>query len=129
MRVARPASTSSSPVANGSSVPAWPTFTPFPSRRRRRATTSCDVTPAGLSTRKTPSTLTGAAASPGPPRSELLGKLLAQEGDELRELELGREAGRAAVPAAAARARDPRDVDAVVGRPQRDLARRRAVRE
>ena len=55
MRVPRPTSTSSRPVANGSSVPAWPTFTPFPSRRRTFATTSCDVTPAGLSTSRTPS--------------------------------------------------------------------------
>ena len=53
--MARPISTSSSPVANGSSVPACPTFTPRPSRRRIAATTSWDVTPAGLSARRTPS--------------------------------------------------------------------------
>ena len=40
----------------GPACPAWPTFTPLPSRRRTFATTSCDVTPAGLSTSSTPST-------------------------------------------------------------------------
>ena len=53
---------------------------------------------------------------------------LRRNDDELAELEVGREAGRAAVPAAALRPRDHRDVDAVVGRAQRDLApRRRAL--
>ena len=36
-------------MASGSSVPAWPTFR-VPRRRRQRATTSCDVQPACLST-------------------------------------------------------------------------------
>ena len=53
--------------------------------------------------------------------------LLAQELHQLVELEVGGEAGRAAMPAAAQRPRDHRDVDAVVGRAQRDLARRLAV--
>src|ERR1700722_16758586 len=44
----------SSPVAIGSSVPQWPTFL-IPSWRRTSATTSCDVMPSALSTRKTPS--------------------------------------------------------------------------
>src|SRR3954469_6412697 len=116
-RVARPTSTSSRPVANGSSVPAWPTLTPAPSCRRTRATTSCDVTPAGLSTSRTPSAL------------ELLGKLAAQEVDELREPEVGREAGRAAVPAAAARPGDAGEREAGVGGAQRDLAGGRALGE
>ena len=56
-RVARPTSTSSRPVANGSSVPAWPTrgrpalgCPPVASRTARRAaaTTSCEVGPGGL---------------------------------------------------------------------------------
>src|SRR5438046_8310047 len=37
------------PVAIGSSVPAWPTFF-VPASRRTRATTSCEVMPPGLST-------------------------------------------------------------------------------
>src|SRR5687767_3838713 len=53
-RVARPTRRTSSPVANGSSVPAWPTRR-SPSERRVVATTSCDVIPAGLSTRRIPS--------------------------------------------------------------------------
>src|SRR3954447_23732490 len=113
-RVARPTSTSSRPVANGSSVPAWPTFTPRPSRRRTPSTTSWEVIPAGLSTRRTPS-------------SELAGNLGPQDLDQLGIAEVGRDPGRAPVPAAAGRAGDARDVDAVVGRAQRDLAARRAA--
>ena len=44
----RPSRTISRPVANGSSVPAWPTLHAV--RALARATTSCEVTPAGLST-------------------------------------------------------------------------------
>src|SRR3954471_16307018 len=52
--VPRPRVSKSKPVAIGSSVPQWPTF--FIWRRRRTiATTSCDVIPAALSTRSTPS--------------------------------------------------------------------------
>src|SRR4051812_45650908 len=117
MRVPRPTRTSSRPVANGSSVPAWPTFTPFPSRRRTPATTSCDVTPAGLSTSKIPSVIAARRESEPPGerrRSQLLRELVPQERDELWELELRGEAGRPAVPATAARAGDRRDVDTVV---------------
>ena len=39
--------TTSTPVAMGSSVPAWPTLR-VPARRRMRATTSCDVQSGGL---------------------------------------------------------------------------------
>src|SRR4030095_8924246 len=54
-RVARPTRTTSTPVANGSSVPEWPM------RRscrmcRTRPTTSCEVMPSGLSIIRTPST-------------------------------------------------------------------------
>src|SRR5256884_7367746 len=41
------------PVAIGSSVPAWPTFF-VPASRRTRATTSCEVMPPGLSTMTRP---------------------------------------------------------------------------
>src|SRR5688572_13606668 len=53
-RVALPNATRSSPVAKGSSVPVWPAFTP-PRARRTIATTSWELTPAGLSTSNTPS--------------------------------------------------------------------------
>ena len=47
-RVARFTPTTSTPVAIGSSVPAWPTLR-VPSSRRTRPTTWCEVQPAGLS--------------------------------------------------------------------------------
>src|SRR6476469_2245287 len=54
--VPRPRVRRSRPVAIGSSVPQWPTL--FICRRRRTiATTSCEVIPAALSTRSTPSGL------------------------------------------------------------------------
>src|SRR5215212_5463448 len=53
-RVERPTSRTSKPVANGSSVPAWP-IRRSPRLRRATSTTSCDVTPDGLSTSKRPS--------------------------------------------------------------------------
>src|ERR1700761_2475247 len=43
----------STPVAIGSSVPAWPTRR-VRARRRTRATTSCEVMPPGLSTMTSP---------------------------------------------------------------------------
>ena len=46
-RVARLTPRTSTPVAIGSSVPAWPTFR-VPASRRTRPTTSCDVQPDGL---------------------------------------------------------------------------------
>src|SRR5579863_2991493 len=52
-RVAFSMPTTSTPVAIGSSVPAWPTRRVC-ARRRTRATTSCDVRPAGLSTMSRP---------------------------------------------------------------------------
>src|SRR5919112_2788871 len=65
-RVARPTRTSSRPVANGSSVPAWPTRRRGldPSCRRTAATMSCEVLPAGLSTSRSPSCAAG-GGSPG----------------------------------------------------------------
>ena len=52
-RVARPTPSTSTPVAIGSSVPAWPTLR-VPRARRARATTSCEVSPPGLSTTTRP---------------------------------------------------------------------------
>src|SRR5438046_2317864 len=120
--VARPVRTMSSPVANGSSVPACPTrMTPGPLRgpptvRRTCATRSCDVRPAGLSISRTRSTVRPAGGSDGRERPELQGHLLAQEAHELVLGELGGEAGGLPVPAAATGAGDDRHVDLTVGR-------------
>ncbi len=61
--MARSIPTTSTPVAIGSSVPAWPTLR-VPNRRRHRPTTSWLVIPAGLSTTTRP-----AGLIPGPLRS------------------------------------------------------------
>src|SRR5439155_12066425 len=53
-RVARPRTSGRTPVAAGSSVPVWP-MRRSPRTRRMRATTSCEVGPAGLSTISRPS--------------------------------------------------------------------------
>src|SRR5207302_6646934 len=53
-RVARPTPSSSTPVAMGSRVPAWPTFF-VPRSFRTPSTTSCDVMPAGLKATTSPS--------------------------------------------------------------------------
>ena len=62
--MARPSPTSSTPVASGSRVPAWPTRR-CPKMRRHRATTSCEVQPASLSTTTRPLTVD----APGGPAS------------------------------------------------------------
>src|SRR5262245_54092507 len=103
--VALPSSTIRSPVANGSSVPACPTFPPR--SRRTRSTRSCEVIPAGLSQIRMP-----AAAG-----SELLADLLTQQLDQLGVSEVGRETRRPLVPAAAVLASDRRDIDGPVRRP------------
>src|SRR3712207_1668762 len=76
-RVARSTPSTSTPVAIGSSVPPWPTRR-VPANRRTRATTSCDVIPAGLSTTTMPPLLTVAhlmrsdrGAVPRPPAQPL----------------------------------------------------------
>ena len=78
-RVAVPTSKSRSPLANGSSVPAWPVLTP-PSARRTAATTSCEVMPTGLSTSSTPSMGLLGERLRG---VQLRRDLRAQEGDQL----------------------------------------------
>src|SRR3954447_16707597 len=101
-----PTRTSRSPVAKGSSVPAWPTLVPRGYSRRTVATMSCEVFPAGLSMRRMPSLRAA---------SELRRDLFAQEVHERLELELGGEPGRLAVPAPALRTGDGGDVDLAVG--------------
>ena len=61
--MAEPTPRTSSPVAIGSSVPAWPTLR-TDSTRRARATTSCEVMPPALSTSSSPGG-TSASASAG----------------------------------------------------------------
>src|SRR5437762_3960682 len=117
-RRARPTRTSSRPVANGSRVPACPALR-TPSSRLTASVMSCEVLPGGLSTRTSPSIARG---------SELLGELLAQEGDELFLRHLGGEPSRLPVPPATSGAGDDRHVDLAVGRPQRDLLAPRARR-
>src|SRR4051795_5276879 len=137
-RVARPARTSSSPVAKGSSVPAWPTFIPRPRPRRTPATMSWEVFPAGLSMRRIPPGIRSREAgcrgswsgrgagcpaedSRAGPSAKLLGDLRPQEGHELVPGQRGGEARGLGVAAAPLLARDARDVHALVAGPQRDL--------
>src|SRR4051812_20084625 len=119
-RVAAPTSTSSRPVAKGSSVPACPTLVFRGRLRRTWATTSCEVMPAGLGKRITPCSITGAGAyradlgcfssvyatKDSPPSGpwaccckplQLLGHFAPQRVHELVDRELGGEARRLAV--------------------------------
>src|SRR5512137_387098 len=57
IRAAWPRQTTSTPVASGSRVPAWPTRR-SPLQRRTMETTAKEVLPAGLRTLRIPSTLT-----------------------------------------------------------------------
>src|SRR3954453_14076307 len=109
---------SSSPVANGSSVPACPVFAPV--TRRICATIANDDGPAGLSTSATPD---GSRARGGTLREESLADGL---GDLVERL-LGREAGGLAVAAAAEAPGDHRHVELVDARAQRPLVRRARV--
>src|SRR5262245_59117914 len=103
-----------SPVAKGSSVPAWPVRAPV--RRRSSATTENDERPGGLSTRTTPA---GLSARGGTLSSELA----SDEGGDVLHGRLAREAGRLAVAAAVRAASNRRHVELVDARPQRDPPR------
>ena len=69
--VARPTSTSNTPVANESSVPAWPTLVPRGKRVFTRPTTRAEVIPAGLSTTIT-LPMAGSSSVGGPSISPML---------------------------------------------------------
>ena len=77
-RVTSPTPTTSTPVALGSSVPAWP-IRRSPRRRRSMPTTSWLVTPAGLSTIDSPWTVGGRRAPPSRRRRAAVGAIGAQD--------------------------------------------------
>src|SRR5438105_2502083 len=117
-RVAAPESSTSSPVANGSSVPVWPVRAPV--RRRSAATSANDDGPAGLSTKATPTGLRALGTGTGCVADERA----AEERDQLVDRLLRGEAGRLRMATAALLAGDRRHVDLVMTRTQRDAARR-----
>src|SRR5712691_12733085 len=104
-RVARPRTSARTPVAAGSSVPVWPILGSR-SARRTRATTSCDVGPAGLSMISRPSI-------------DRLLEFLEEQLPQLVDRPGDGAAGRVLVPAAAELLRDGADVDLAL-RPHAD---------
>src|ERR1700757_12752 len=98
----------STPVAIGSSVPACPTRR-VPASLRIRATTSCEVSPDGLSTITSP--LGTPPAPPAPLTACSLTEPLPQARDGLGGRAAGGEAGRLGVAAAAQRGAGPAHVD------------------
>src|SRR5437899_8974813 len=104
--VAAPDNRTSSPVANGSSVPAWPVRARV--RRRRAATSANDDGPAGLSTSAMP---TGLRARGGIRAGRREHELAAKEVDDVADRALRRESGGLSMTASARLARDRRDVD------------------
>ena len=109
-----PRRSASRPVAIGSSVPAWPTFR-VPSARRTASTASCEVMPAGLSTRRSPR-----AAAVTPPRRLAAASAATEPLDRAGRPVPRRVAGGEPVPAAAERGRDGGDV-VTAPRPHADL--------
>src|SRR5262249_9627960 len=108
--VADPDNRSNNPVANGSSVPAWPVRAPV--RRLTSATIAKEDGPAGLSTRIRPLGLR--------PRGGIREELALDELGDVLDRIVAREASRLAVPAASRLARDRRHVELVVARAQAD---------
>src|SRR5215470_7140694 len=125
-RVAAPDIRTSRPDANGSRVPACPVRARV--RRRRVATIAKDDGPGGLSTSAMPTGRSARGGTRG--RSHRTRRVSArdrdelapQEVDDLVDLEVGAEACRLPVSAAARRACDGGDVDLVPARTQRDPA-------
>src|SRR5438132_10892717 len=111
--VAAPDNKSSRPVANGSSVPAWPVRAPV--RCRTPATIANEDGPAGLSTRIRPLGLR--------PRGGTREELALDEIGDLLDRIVAREARCLAVTAAPRLARDRGNIELVVARAQADAAR------
>src|SRR5919201_272522 len=109
--VALPDNTSSRPVANGSSVPAWPVRAPV--RRRIAATTENEDGPAGLSTSMRPLGLRARGGTRELPVDEVR---------DLFDRGVAREPGRLPVAAAGRLPRDRGDVDLVGARAQANAA-------
>src|SRR3954451_2944458 len=116
--VALPANSSSSPVANGSSVPACPVRAPV--TLRICATTANEDGPRGLSTSATPA---GSSARGGTLLEEAFADLL----DGLCQRLIGGEAGGLTVSAPAEPTGDHRDVELVDARAERAFVRRRPL--
>src|SRR5207245_7631255 len=121
--VAAPDNRTSNPVAKGSRVPACPVRACV--RRRSAATIANDDGPAGLSTSATPTGLR--ALGGGTVALRRHDELPADEVDDLADRALRCEAGGLAVPAPARGTSDRRHIHFVVGRAQRDAARRAFV--
>ena len=77
-------------MANGSSVPVWPTAR-VPSTRRTRCTTSCEVSPAGLSTSTAP---ISSGSSRSRPCEQLVDPRRVREAQVELEVQLGHRPGR-----------------------------------
>src|SRR3954451_21356980 len=125
-RVAWPTNTSSRPVANGSSVPACPTFAPCAiGIDRTCSTTSCEVKPAGFATSSTPLRRPPAMTRRRVPSRrralELSGDLGANELDQLVPALGAGEAGCLAMAPATLLAGDHAHVHVIGGSPKTHL--------
>src|SRR4051794_25839293 len=121
--VVQPDNSTNNPVANGSSVPAWPVRAPV--RRRSSATIANELGPAGLSARTMPA---GLSARGGTRRRRVSGREFAShEGGDLLDRRLAGEARSLTVASAARLPRDRRDIELVDARAKRHAPRRPAV--